>query len=583
MATLTDWWRSLRNAPEPLTPAQGRTFLAVAIVAAVSRWFALARSPWDWDEMLFMLGMRHYDVSVHHPHPPGFPLFIFFADVLHALGLSDFHSLQAISFVAAIAIVPATFFLGRELRLPFATSLIGAALLAFAPNVWLFGGTALSDVPSMTLVIVAVALLLRGARDRRAYFAGAIVLGIAAAFRPQNLLIGFAPALIASAHRKWREVVVATVIGAVIVGGSFGAAAWLTGWDNYRETVKLHQEYITKVDSFRSPDRPPLWKCFDYFFVRPYRATPINAALAFFITISFAVSCVKRRAPLLVTMAAFGPFAFFAWLILDFYSASRFSIGYAPMLAVLAADGIVLLTRRIALVAGAALVLLMIVWTWPALRVVHTTIAPPIAATDWIRAHLDRRTPIYVHGSMSPYADEMLPGWNVRHVMAPPPLPGWYISEEPALGHNLAQFTRSHGHLYGLTRPRYYQAVVEPLTAIVSFGNGWYDQEGDEDGSTLWRWMAARSEARLPEIDGPARIGLTVYVPVTPATITVSINGAVVSRTVAKEHDVDINADVPAARGTHELVITTDRPVVPGHGDTRVLGVRLNEIRWGAR
>jgi len=130
MATVTaplDWWRSLREAPEPLTLAQRRAFVAVSILAAVSRWFALARSPWDWDEMLFMLGMRHYDVSVHHPHPPGFPLFIFFADVLHALGLSDFHSLQAISFIAAIAIVPATFFLCRELRLPFATSLIGAA------------------------------------------------------------------------------------------------------------------------------------------------------------------------------------------------------------------------------------------------------------------------------------------------------------------------------------------------------------------------------------------------------------------------------------------------------------------------
>jgi len=580
---VAEWWRSLREAPPSLTTTQRRIFALVAIVSAVSRWFAIAASPWDWDEMLFMLATRRYDVSLHHPHPPGFPLFIALADLLRAIGLSEFHALQTIVVAASIAIVPATFFLCRELRLPFATSISAAAILAFFPNVWLFGGTAQSDVPSMTLVIVAVALLLRGCRDRRAYLAGAAVLGIAVGFRPQNLLIGFAPALIASACRRWRQVAVATLIGAAIVGASYGVAAERTGWENYRDAVMAHQKYIREVDSFRSPIRPPLWKAFDYFFVRPYRALPVNVPVALFVTVSFVVSCVKRRAPLLVTLAAFGPFAFFAWLMLDHFSTSRFSIGFAPMIAIFAADGIALLARRATLAVTVGLLLVMAVWVRPALHVVRTTLSPPVQSANWIRTHVDRRAPLYVHGSMGPFADALVDGWNVRPVMAPPPLPGWYWCEGRPFGSGGAAFERSRGRLLGLTRDRYYDVSVVPLTEVVRFGSGWYDLEQDENGGPTWRWMAQRSSAELPAIDAPAHLGLVLFVPEAPANITVSVDGVVVARTHATAREVDIGADLPRAAGARTMVIETDHPVVPGHGDERTLGLRLNDVRWTAR
>ncbi|MDG6146438.1 hypothetical protein NF717_12415, partial [Lactococcus formosensis] len=75
--------------------------------------------------------------------------------------------------------------------------LLSALLLAFSPNVWFFGETAFSDVPSMVLVVFACALLLRGCRSDTAFFAGAIVLAGSAGMRPQNLAIGFAPVVIA--------------------------------------------------------------------------------------------------------------------------------------------------------------------------------------------------------------------------------------------------------------------------------------------------------------------------------------------------------------------------------------------------
>ena len=47
-----------------------------------------------------------------------------------------------------------------------------------------------------------IALLLAGCRNEHAYLAGAVILAISAGFRPQNLLVGFAPLLIASAFER---------------------------------------------------------------------------------------------------------------------------------------------------------------------------------------------------------------------------------------------------------------------------------------------------------------------------------------------------------------------------------------------
>ncbi|HEV2719381.1 MAG TPA: hypothetical protein VG323_05145, partial [Thermoanaerobaculia bacterium] len=314
--------------------------VAVTVATAVSRWLALAKTPWDWDEMLFILAIRRYDVALHHPHPPGFPLWIFFAHLVHALGVDEFHALQCLAFLASVAIVPAMFFLCRALGMRFGTALSAAAILAFFPNVWFFGGTALSDVPSMTLVVIALALLF----DDR-YLAGVVVLAVAAGIRPQNLLIGAVPLLLASARQRRRDVVLAALLLAAIVGVSYGVAIEKTGWTAYRDTVAAHSDYIARTDSFRSPLRPPLWRVSLDFFVRPYRMPAINIAVTLFAVVSLIVGIVTRRRHVLLMLAAFGPFCLFAWLMLDHFSASRFSIGYAPLIALLAADGIATIGR----------------------------------------------------------------------------------------------------------------------------------------------------------------------------------------------------------------------------------------------
>ena len=570
--------------------------VAATVVAGVSRIFALARTPWDWDELLFMQALDRFDVARHRPHPPGFPLYVLAAKVVRKLGFGDFHALQVLSVVAAIAIVPAMFFLCRELRMRFSTSLSAAMLLAFFPNVWFYSGGAFSDVPSMTLVILATALLLAGCRNPRAYLAGAAMVGIAAGFRPQNLLIGFAPFVISSAFQR-RRAIPALVLMAAIVGVSYGFAAWLTGWGEYQYVLQVHRAYITRVDSFLSPIRPPLWRVFDDFFVMPYHAPLINAIIGALALLSLVVSVIRRRPHVLAALAAFGPLCIVTWLILDRFSASRFSIGYAPLIALLAADGLQLLARRpvIEAVASAAIVVIMVVWTWPALAAVRHSIAPPIAAVDWIRNHVDARTSsIYVDAKMIPFAEWYLPEYKVRFVgdLEPPPTwtrrqPGYYLREDASTSPHAENFIRPHGRLWDLVRQRYFDVSVRPIEEVVAFGKGWYEEEGA--AAEVWRWMGAHSETILPPIPGDARLTLAIYVPLdalrTPPNVVLRVNGAVVDSFrgarpfMKREIIVHARGDAP-----NILTIDTDGVVVPAAQhlsiDQRVLGLRLNSIGW---
>src|SRR5216684_5970388 len=270
----------LTQPPPALTPRQRRTFGLIALVCAGTRFLAMARTLWDWDEALFCLGMRSYDVTSHHPHPPGFPVFIAAAKLMRLIVHDDFRALQSLNLIAGALLFPAVFLLARELRFRFTTSVIAGALCAFFPNVWFFGGTAFSDVPSLVLVVFAVGFLFRGCRDGNAYLIGAALLALAAGIRPQNFLIGLAPGALATWYRAraaWRDVVFAALIGVITVGVAFGGAIAATGGTRpYFDAAKEHGEYITRVDSFRSPARPALWRLFDRFFIKQYQSLALS-------------------------------------------------------------------------------------------------------------------------------------------------------------------------------------------------------------------------------------------------------------------------------------------------------------------
>jgi hypothetical protein len=597
-----------------LTQRQRMIVAVATAVVAITRWLALSRTLWDWDEAQFILGMRHFDIAAHHPHPPGFPLFIAAGKAMQWIGFDEFHALQALSFIAAVLIVPAMTSFALAAGADFLTSLLASLILAFFPNVWFYGGTALSDVPSMTLIVLAIALLLR----ERTLYAGAIVLGIAAGIRPQNLLIAAAPFAIALWRYRRRAVGPAFVTAAIVVI-SYSAAAWATGgWDVFLDALRRHQAYLARVDAWTNPTRPPLTHLFDDFFIRPYRAPVINVLTTLFVAISLlrgamgALAAVpvggqaprlsagidrrgrlspdrtmqRRLSPHGIVLAAFAPFCLAAWLMLDHFSVSRFSVGYAPLFAILAADG--LLGQRttdsgqqkprwfaVRCLLSAVYITLMIVWTWPALTVVRTTISPPVAAANWLRAA--HATEVIVDPRMAAFGDALLPEMTRRSGVWSA-LPGDYLLTDVP---GAITFRRPHGTLWSLARQRYFEASVSPAQSPFAFGEGWYGRESS--GGEVWRWMGQHSRTRI--VERCTSLTFDFYAPLADATISIAIDGKVIDRFKPPAAEfmrtyMLMSAPRGATIAPRELAIETDR-VARNTNDARELGLRLKGLECG--
>jgi hypothetical protein len=459
---------------------EGRYVLIVAAATAITRWLAMARTFWDSDEARFILALRHYDVTIHQPHPPGFPLFIATAKLFQWIGLSDVHALQAINFIAAILIVPVAYAFARSLHFSFPTSLGAAALLAFFPNVWIYGGAAFSDVPAMVLVLGAATLLLRGRIEW-----GAFVAAMAVGYRPQNLIV-IAVIAVATAMRrpltrpsatlsrltrgeghKVREARMRGVlIFALIMIAAFGGAAYYSGgWQSYRDALRAHEHFIAQTDSFRAPGRPSLLYVIADFVVRPYRQPVINAIVTLLALAGGIGAIVRPRAGRWIAIAAFAPIAILATLYLDWMSASRFAIGFAPLVALMAADGAAIIARRFAPLIVAALIAIMIAWAWPAVWIVHSTVAPPVAAAG----SLPRDRSICVDTRVAPHAAVLLSTWKPVEITALPLQRDdrCVLFAEDASGAATAKnFTRSRSPLAQIVRQRYFEATVVPLSDV---------------------------------------------------------------------------------------------------------------------
>lgn len=550
---------------------------------AATRVAALSRSLWDWDEALFSAGVRSYDVAAPPPPPPGFPLFMLAAKILHAVIPNEFRAVQAVTLLGAISLFPALFFLARELRFPFFVAAAGAALYAFFPAVWIFGGTAFSDVPSTTLVLAACALLLRGGWDGRAYVAGAIVLAISAGFRSQNLLIGCAPALYATwmqlRARHWKTITTAIPTAAVIVAASYAGAAYASSDPphGYLDSVANLRAYVRHVDSFLNPGRPPLRALLFDYFVHPIRSGRFDYVVLAFAALGLAATF--RRFGTLMLLAMFLPFQLFAWLMLDPLSISRYGTAWLPLYAVLAAAGAHVFAY-VDVVFVAALVARLIVWTWPAVQSVRSTDAPTAAAMKAIHG------PAYVHMSMSPFADYYLASIPHTVILKENELPlqprdALYVCEGVRPGH---LYDRPRGALWNIVRHRYFDVTLTTLGRIWRFRDGWHDEEGE--GNVSFRWMKGRSVTILPDAGPRARLTIAFEIPsplvARAPVLTVQLNGRVIDRVrcategTTKTWDVDANAG-----GGNELVLSIDRTMKPP-GDGRELGLRLDRYEWSA-
>jgi hypothetical protein len=588
--------------PEARLGRRERAVFWVAVVAiAVTRLMAIARTPWDWDEFDFMLALQKYDVRAHHPHPPGSPTFVLFAQIAHLLVRDEFRSLLVVSTVAAVLLFPVAFLLLRELRFGFAEAVGGGALLCFLPNVWFFGGTGFSDMAGTTLLLASVAMFVRGCGDRNAYWLGSLLLGLAGGMRPQVLLAGLAPGLLATWHHRRRpfDILVSLLIGALVMGCAYGIAAHLSGgWSEYRRLLESFNRYNTQVDSYHNKLRPPLASLLEPFFVSPYGNHTLGWELTVLAGISLLDALVRRRWNVWFIAAMFVPLMAASWLRLDHFSRSRYAITYAGMQAFLAVDGVAALARlvrlpsraQIAIVGGAVLGFVGYSWSWtaPALKIARTTASPPVQALEWLRAHTGPGDEIFVDLGLHPHAAYMLADRKyveVRGETAARPTAGvkaYFAGEGRHSERSLVEFHRAHGSLLEMVRKRYFDIRIFPLHQIPIYLDGWDDLEENRAGAS-WRWMRGSGTLRVPPFATGGELAL-VFGVASRAGLTVRSEGKVLDQFSGVDGTMTRIYDFPAGSQPHTLEIATDQVVNPRQlgvsDDDRILGLQLFKLEW---
>jgi len=628
--------RESGGAIEPLTARQKTLVSVLALFVGATRLYAISHSMWDWDEALFASALHHYDVSLHHPHPPGFPLFFALAKLARIFIHDDFHALRAISIASSLLMFPAIFALARSLRFRFRTCVTAALLFCFLPNVWYWGGTGFTDELALVTSLAGAALLLRDDRKRSTYILGCIVFAATMLVRAQNVLLAW-PWIVAS-WRRWRsgrrrDVFGGTALVIVFVLTGYGIAAQLTGIDDYISATKEHQHYVATVDGALNPERKPMQFLLHDFLFDPFESRSASTAMFAFALLAL---LRPRRAQLDVVLT-FEPNFLLAWFFLSSTGISRLSLGYIAANALLAADGMDVVatfiasrlragvgsresgvvattsgsdtrhptpdTRKerlaIALQALFAAIIIgrYVVWVGPALREVRRTDSPPVQAMLWIRQNVARGSKVYIAGGLEPFAAYFLSDYNVIEV--PNKFDPWtanaethavYAADAPnSSAQGAVNFHRPRKRLWALFNRRYFEASVVPMSGWIKFGPGWYGQEQDDEGEQ-WRWMTAESRTLLEPLAHRAQLGFSVTFPLQggpPPALTVTFDGRVIDRLVPKRADVQRLYVVDSRSGApDELVLSVDHVMNPSRShkgsDQRDLGMQLHRILWKA-
>jgi hypothetical protein len=476
---------------EPLTPRQRWLVVALALGVAATRFLALSRSMWDWDEALFASALQHYDVAQHHPHPPGFPLFFAMAKLARFVVQDDFHALRAVSLVASFFVFPAIFALARSFRFRFRTCVAASLLFCFLPNVWYWGGTAFTDELALVTALAAAALLLRS--GRRSYIGGCLLFAATMLVRAQNVLLLW-PWIVASWRRlrarRIGELVTGTALAVTLVVTGYGIAAKVTGFPEFISATKGHEHYIATVDGALNPRRIPMGNLLQDFLFDPFESRAASTAMFVFALLSFA----RPRRAHIDLLLTFLPNFFLTWFLLSPTGISRLSLSYIAFDVLLAADGLdvaatfiasrfnVISRERLAAPVQAALAALIIgryvVWVWPGLHEVRASDSPPVQAMVWIRKNVPRGRTIYLNGGMEAFGAYFLPDYKIvasQREVRPKSLAendAYLATDHLDAVRNAVNFQRPHKPLWTLFNRRYFEASVVPVTSMTAVDRG---------------------------------------------------------------------------------------------------------------
>ena len=380
-----------------------RAWLAVFALLAAARFATMAADAWHWDEVLLADAVAHgIDLRVHRPHPPGYPLLVETAALVHGTGVDPYRSLALVGTAGGLlaAAALAAFLAAAGLGADFAC--LGGLLYAVVPSVWLFGVRGFSDAPAASAVFASAALLLSAAERRlpaRAA-AGFVVAAAAAGLRPQSavalLPLGiWAAVSCAKAGPRARAFLLAGLGGAALLS----AAVWLPairgsgGFAPFREQLLIQAADLRRSSALSAKDLLSftVWR---HWLIDPFGSNTLFTAAG---TAAAAGVLLRRRTASRILLLVL-PWALVNVPVSTLYGAPRYGALLLGGVAGLAACGLAALASRAPRLGACASVAFVAACAWVATPPVVAASAPSPSASvvrAAARPPYDRGTLVY--------------------------------------------------------------------------------------------------------------------------------------------------------------------------------------------
>ena len=524
----------------------------------------------DLDSINFALGVRHFDVAEHQPHPPGYPLFIVAAKAAHAFIPSEARALAAVSIIGGSLGVLAIAALFRRLEPPGIADdsrsrwpLVATALAMTAPMYWFTAARPLSDMAGLAAAIAVQVLILRANTPRQlcvAAFLAAFVVGL----RSQLVWLTFPLVVL----RTWELRSGRSDLGKPVLFYIAGALAWVvplvvvTGGPRAYWRVLFSQgaEDFSGVRMlWTTPTARQLIDALYYAFVAPWSVWWLAAVVLALAAVGLVASSLGDRRALTLLAVSFGPYLLFD-LVFQESVTSRYALPIVIPLACLAASG----ARRVPVGAGLAIAIAVAVLSAhvggtsvaalsrqkaPVFRLLDdlrtqaaAASSAPILAMDR-RESLDLRRPsVWMGDAMPPFADRLpappqhewlslVQYWNgggrrpvvfvadpkrtdVDLVQHPPATPYRWHLPHPVL---IDGVRPNEMDLYAIASPEWYVGEGWALTPEVA-GVSERDRRG-LDAGPIDAWIARRIGG------GALMIGGRNFEPSTSRGLTLEIDG----------------------------------------------------------
>ncbi|HET7711343.1 MAG TPA: hypothetical protein VFL80_05385 [Thermoanaerobaculia bacterium] len=583
------------NVRAPRAGIDERIIAVVTFALAVAvHLTAMPLTLWEYDEPLFAMAVEKYEPLIHHPPPPGYPIYIAAAKLLRAVtGRAPFETLRDLSVASTILGFLLALAAYRAIAGRLRTGASGAFLLYFSPALLVHSTLPQSDSGAMALLSLSLWLSASAIkRPETTATAGAaeptsampalmaLACAVCIGWRVQ-FAIAVVPLFLTTVVllRGWRHRLMALQVFTI------ACLAWLIpmvmatgGVDGFLKWLGGQAAYFASHDADLSRSGMSLALIFNRFLAHPWGPKWSSGVVLLLSAVGFLWALRSRNRTMIPAAAMAAVYLLFALRMMDPADAVRYALPALPAVALFAAAGLTWvrdLSRGMVFDWGVLLLYAIgaYVYVGPMLRQRADTPSPPVAAIRYLRETAPRSAAILFDLPLKPHAEYLLRGFT-RARFEEGLLRFGHRTDVPIFELTNGVSQSPHARVFQwdaddayrkLTRKYYSATSVEAIPAERRFQpvSGVWPPE--RALGQAWRWVGDRGVILLPDL-GAAAVRLTFLLPLDypleQNTIRVEAEGTE-RRSIALQRGQRGEVIVPIPRGRARLRIQADQMFVP--------------------